>query len=766
MTYFLNQTPPSEIGPENLPPDISPTGLLDGVGAAWRANMVEYDANARVAREVEKEQVRQADAAVGLMGEAQAMALLQERGVLLAGLADYTSYATLRHDPKARRVILDHARELAAADPGLWRELDLTNEGAENRVNERLALEYQDAQTMLAAMPSSRGLAEFLGATGATLTDAKRLPFLLLGGGGGSLLKVMGREAFANMVGEAASLPDQFDMAARLDIPDPDPVSQLSQAAIIGGVVGGVAEGLPRALSYFLGRSRIPPATGVNPATHQIAVEVAEDAIAAGRNPLEAVQRVIDDLGWDDPRYRVDAPETRDLADVPFGDVPTPAREPLVPPAATGPAPTALDMPAPAPLTGTQQAEADATSAAQAIPAQASPRISRPKVDKPLSLSAFVKKRGGVWKGDPNLADLGEDIRRRPGMVKRERLIRSSAGNNGGGLELDYLREAAAEAGYLPDGATVSDLIDALRNDMAGRRVYTQADMAAAQEWDAYTAARRNTERDPAAMPEPASQGDPVIADILGKRTADGGLFFDHPDPFEEASFKPTATQIDRVRADVGEYIFARGIRDLPADDLDEIATHLATNGGDAKFLIERAIYRELDELDAATLGGTDGAAGTTGRGNTEGGRPVDPAQRDPGTAGAAGGVAAQSGRVERTAAGVQYVAPGITPVTDRARLEAAQSRPLEGGNIPMDVGLFDTGARAQMDLFADPLSDAAWEAQAAMIRDLRDTVDELGGPLVDLGDGGGQRTMASLLRDLDEDEAFLEVINTCMLRR
>lgn len=765
VTYFLNQTPPSEIGPENLPPDIAPTGLLEGVGAAWRANMIEYDANARVAREVEKEQVRQADAAVGLMGEAQAMALLQERGVLLAGLAEYTSYATLRHDPKARRAILERARELAAADPTLWRDVDLTDTGAEKRVNERLAVEYRDAQVMLDAMPSGRWAADFVGATAATLTDAKRLPFLLLGGGaGGSLLKVMGREALANMAGEAASLPDQFDMAARLDIPDPDPVSQLSQAAVIGGVVGGVAEALPRALSYFLGRSRITPVPGVNPATHEIAVEVAEDAIAAGRNPLDAVQRVIDDLGWDDPRYRVDQPEARDLADVPFGDVAPPSREPLVPPAARRPAPAVPAAPEPATLTETLQAAQDGTSAAQAIPAQALPRMSRPKVDKPLTLSSFVKKRGGVWTGDPNFADLGEDIRRRPGMAKKAKQVRSSAGNNGGGLELDYLREAAVEAGYLPDGATITDLIDALRADMSGRRVYSQADMAAAQEWDAYTAARRDAERDPVTMPEPAPGTDPTIADITSMKRADDGLFFQPYDIFEELT--PSPAEIRAVREKVGRYLFSRGIRDMPDDVLDEIADHLATYGGDAKYLIERATGREVDELSAAITGGNDGTARAVGGADQSGGRPAVAPQRNAATAGATGGSAGQSGGVERTSAGVQYVAPGITPVSDRARLEAAQSRPLEGGNIPMDVGLFDTGARAQMDMFSDPYSDAAWEAQGAMLRELRDTIDENGGPLVDLGESEGLRTMASLLRELDEDEAFLQVINACILRR
>jgi hypothetical protein len=52
----------------------------------------------------------------------------------------------------------------------------------------------------------------------------------------------------------------------------------------------------------------------------------------------------------------------------------------------------------------------------------------------------------------------------------------------------------------------------------------------------------------------------------------------------------------------------------------------------------------------------------------------------------------------EITPAGEQTLIPGVAPVTERQRLEAAGAKPLAGGNAPAG-GLFDTGARAQTDL-------------------------------------------------------------------
>lgn len=52
----------------------------------------------------------------------------------------------------------------------------------------------------------------------------------------------------------------------------------------------------------------------------------------------------------------------------------------------------------------------------------------------------------------------------------------------------------------------------------------------------------------------------------------------------------------------------------------------------------------------------------------------------------------------EATPEGEQHLIDGVRPITERERLEARQSRPLQGKSAPMDKGLFDLGARAQSD--------------------------------------------------------------------
>jgi hypothetical protein len=56
----------------------------------------------------------------------------------------------------------------------------------------------------------------------------------------------------------------------------------------------------------------------------------------------------------------------------------------------------------------------------------------------------------------------------------------------------------------------------------------------------------------------------------------------------------------------------------------------------------------------------------------------------------------------ERTDQGLQIVAPGIAPVSVKARLEMRSAEPLRGRKAqkPCDIGLFDEVARRQLDLF------------------------------------------------------------------
>ncbi len=97
---------------------------------------------------------------------------------------------------------------------------------------------------------------------------------------------------------------------------------------------------------------------------------------------------------------------------------------------------------------------------------------------RPVSLLEFLKREGGMRDEGGELAafDLG---RRRPGLVSKK------------GRPLDYARERAAEAGYIPPEATLNDFVDAVRREAGGAAVYRAEDLGAVAAWRGYEDAVR-----------------------------------------------------------------------------------------------------------------------------------------------------------------------------------------------------------------------------------------------------------------------------------
>lgn len=82
----------------------------------------------------------------------------------------------------------------------------------------------------------------------------------------------------------------------------------------------------------------------------------------------------------------------------------------------------------------------------------------RRKTPKPFGLTAFLKKRGGVKESGGELTQMNMKNRAKNG-----------ARNDKDGLSLDAAREAAAEAGYIDEDATIEDFLVALDADFNGR---------------------------------------------------------------------------------------------------------------------------------------------------------------------------------------------------------------------------------------------------------------------------------------------------------
>lgn len=109
-----------------------------------------------------------------------------------------------------------------------------------------------------------------------------------------------------------------------------------------------------------------------------------------------------------------------------------------------------------------------------------------PDKERPQSLRQFIIANGGFWLGDPLASEIKGFEYKGVGFVKRNRFQFSAAGDNGGGRPLDEMRELAEAAGFLREGSSMSDLIDAVGNDVAGRRVYSIEDMNDVMAWEAY----------------------------------------------------------------------------------------------------------------------------------------------------------------------------------------------------------------------------------------------------------------------------------------
>ena len=92
------------------------------------------------------------------------------------------------------------------------------------------------------------------------------------------------------------------------------------------------------------------------------------------------------------------------------------------------------------------------------------------------SLMEFLSQEGGVIDTGGELQALGADSWHRPkqgGRAFRRRFIRS-AEQGGNAYAPDQAALRAVEAGYLPEGATGNDLFEAVREELAGRPVYSQ----------------------------------------------------------------------------------------------------------------------------------------------------------------------------------------------------------------------------------------------------------------------------------------------------
>lgn len=724
MTYFLEDTPVGDMQARGL--DMQPATWAMGLGAAFKKAALENDANFVAARTDADVRMGRASQAAGILGRDWLVGKLEERNTRArdAGMPSQVKEIPETIDemieamgPNGARLILDEARQAAAVDPAKWANLDLTEEGLLREANGRLQADYKEAEEILGMMPGG-GTAEFIGGMAGITADVKNVPFLLLGGPSGSFLRVMGREAMLNVSAELSFLPSQFTMADRLEIDDPNIARNLAFAAVGGAVFGGASEAGSRALRYYSGRSEVKPLPGFSKAETDVIVTAAEDAIATGADPIKAATRATEA----------------------FPKAPEPAE---VPPSAPAKAPTEADI---RDQIDTAAEEAEAQLAADF-----------PEMAEKYPLGQLIRRLGGVKTKTRNVAtgmdepsfiaselsNMGVTSRTHPWLFNNK-TGRTDFDNFPSSEHIGLAEILGDEAGYLPRDR----LVDALGRELtSGKKTAMSAEIAARQnEIDSI----RNT---PTTSP---------MDDFVQQVPRDDGWFVD---PNVYGFMDDGDVQLNR---DLNEYL-AKNWSSVKFTDKEraDMFRELRTRGGDAEYLVERTLEREVEFAEAPRQEAENGwipfdKSETDGLPATGGEIFGEPGQ-NPGTArsGAAG---------EGSDRGAQSVIPGTDRVDtgqaqrDAATIAARQQQSkigrLDQTRVEDDAGgLFGGG---QSDLFSDPSSPQARALQGNITADLRDQIAKDGDFTVDMGDGKGERPASSVLDDLDAGDKASARLDLC----
>lgn len=742
MTFFLDgpATPP-QIKANN--PQVDLPDLWEGLGAATSSAALENDANFRAYRENTAAKATTGWQIVDRLG-VEAVAERAKREGLSDNLIKNLPMLYERRTPHMLRpfenMLFRMAEEAKKTDPDEWTGLETSEEAINAQVNARLQAEYDDAQQIVDMMPAGRGAAEFIGGMVGITADVKNLPFMFIGGGSGSLARVMGREAAINMAAEASFMPAQFAMAERLEIPEPNVASQLAMAAAAGGILAGVVGGAQRGLIYWQNRNRVS-APGMTDIKAQSMVDQAEDIMTSDTSqPFAQIERMIESDDREPP-YILENPINPGR--------PLLLTEPLE------------DLPPAISEEDRFSYEEDMQSGKDAIVSQNQASIDAAGRGPKKPLSNFLKRSHTFKSGDPNSAAglsrqshqihpdgfAAAELRHRgvteksvPGLFSRtgkkdfDNLVATE-------WEEDFPGITAA-AGIADDGMYLDrdGFLDVLARDIQGD--------------DTWLTARQQ-----------ASAEEEELARWAGRSALDDFYDMEPETPYFVDIEAYKANNPDTYRADIeaGFYEWMREseFQDLLTDnEIREIVGALQERGGDPEYLIERVLEREVDYVEGKTADQPLGQpAGQAGQGDVETGSDTG----SPRGRGAGGeGDRSTERTSERTSAGDQTLIDGVAPVTDRDRMEARQNAPMRGGDMAADEGLFDSGARLQSDLFSDPADPKTKDYKDTVATYMREEIEAEGDIGVDVGDGQGSRTASSVLDELEADQEFLEVMALC----
>lgn len=734
MTFFIGE----QAGVARRGPNVALSTNAEAMGASARSYWREVDTFIGSSAKTEMESINVGKVAGEKIGIAALNDWYQQNDAgydhLRPAPATVDDFIAM-HGRQGTDIILNLARDAAATDPNNWSGIDVSQEGIDSRVTEQLKAETDADEAAIALSPNPIR-SQLLGGLAGGMADPINLATIPFSGGG-SFLRILGREALLNAGVEAAQFNTRKKFAERVDQEAPDFLTSVLMGGLTGAALGGVTEGLPRIVRGIMAARearRLERSPDLSPATQEAAVQAGERALAEGRPVDQAVTKLL------------------------LGE-PSAARRPLIldESMAVTPEPTAL---APDPITESPLAPVEGVqSTTDQIVATAESGI-RKAQKKPTDLSTFVIQKGGIWKGD----DRGEVAMleyRRPGFMKNEKFARSSAGDNRGGRTLDDMRQMAEEAGYLPPQSTINDLLDAVRDDVQGRKRYANEAPASRKTYSPDYVPERAW-----ADPDPEARGY-LVNDLEARQMAE-------PETWQQT-----------LASDMDGFIASRGLNLLPRER-DEILSVVSTRGGDVEDLVYSAMSREIDEAEQATIRAQRGEAYGRPRSDVPWGEEtgMGPVPDSPDGSPAlepqtAAGDAAQSGAragefpVERTDIGDQYVIPGsrepagVDRQRQQAEIEArkiqSKIRRLNQARVEDEVdGLF---AQKQVDMFDDlssPEAQAYMEAEIANMRAMLEDGDIEVSAVAD--DGRALNSLSDIMDEIDDEAALVREFDLCRL--
>jgi hypothetical protein len=606
-----------------------------------------------------------------------------------------------------RRVLWNMVSDMSE---DLYGEMPRSSLDVRQQTTEQLRAEWQDAVNTSEMGPNGSWLAEFLGAAPVVLTDPMNLLLMPLGSARGGIARVAAREAAINAAAEAAIVPTQQRVADEIGIEAPNPLAQVAAGAVLGGGFGALGEALSRGISYARIRQELTnlPDDMSLPAA-QTAAEVATEGLSDGRS-LAEIDAEMEALGL----FQV----TERPAEA------APARERF---------PTEEEI---------EQARRDIIA-------------DNPELDRNRPTMDFLRQSGGIqWTrtnpntGERELTPIASELQgmgisqrqllgilRRDGMADVDNIVAADFADGG------TPRLRTDDTGtYLARDA----LIEAIVQEAGGRPAYRTA--------EAEAAAARLADLEESFERIAREQGEVARVEGVDPRS---GL---NP-PVEGDDALARADAAERIDMD-----YEADGADIPGSIRRDAQRIMADEGGDYEDALYDAILRaERERSDAGTQ--APQASGTEALPLDDAGTGAGRAQ--PAAAADAGGLQARSGdvqrRTEQTAAGEQFVTPGVEPVSLRESLEASMDAPMRGGDALANDGLFDLNARLQRDMFDDLSSPDATARMDAEEAEFREAIDAGEFDLTDTGVVDGQAISARYLLDQNQaDMAHLDAITNC----